>query len=525
MAKRSVGDKIDVQKFGYERKKSGLGATATDSDRRSTISYGDGENKKTIDLSVVITPEMEVKEVNADGKATKLKPTGKSTTIIYDCGVRETGPNRPNRNQTPNQVNQANIDNGTCKKIASKTINPNLPEYNYNEETNNIWIIEEGADIDEDLKNELEAGGATTASESLSKVEKDILLGDSRIRKADLNGDDPEKKAFAEAMKEKNAVDETKDKLTTANSNGLKSLLNTKKERRDGRYTNSDGIRFPLDLNASGQKQDYIKFEIYEYSPRKLSATNAEQVGIEEREKAGRGKRSEKGIIILPIPGNIQDSNGVEWSKGDINPLQAELAAAALGLISGGENLQGVTDRFVEKVRNNTALGDARTATANFFTARATRTKGLLSRATGSVINPNSELLFRGPKLRTFNFSYELSARDALEAKAIVSIIRAFKQASSVQKSATRIFLGAPCTFTIKYMNGVTEEEHKYIGKIKECALTNVAVNYAPAQYSTYVGGYMTKYNLTLQFQELEPVHNSDYNDDYIQNNADSIGY
>ena len=181
--------------------------------------------------------------------------------------------------------------------------------------------------------------------------------------------------------------------------------------------------------------------------------------------------------------------------------------------------MQGVTDRFVEKVRNNTALGDARTVTANFFAARATRTKGLLSRATGSVINPNSELLFRGPKLRTFNFAYELSARNDTDAKNIISIIRIFKQASSVQKSKTRIFLGAPSTFTIKYMNA-DNDEHKFIGKIKECALTNVAVNYAPAQYSTYMGGYMTKYNLTLQFQELEPIHNSDYSED-----INNIGY
>ena len=33
----------------------------------------------------------------------------------------------------------------------------------------------------------------------------------------------------------------------------------------------------------------------------------------------------------------------------------------------------------------------------------------------------------------------------------------------------------------------------------------------------------MTKYNLTLQFQELEPVHNSDYDKD--NSNMDSIGY
>ena len=527
MAQRKVGEKINVPIFGYERKKSGLLAVGTDSDRRSTILYGDGENKKTKELSLVVIPEMKVEEVDKDGKATKLKPTGKQTTVIYNCGVRETGPRRPNRNQTPNQVNQENIDNGTCKKIATKTIHPKEDVENYNEETNNRWIFEEDADIEEDLKNELEAGGATTASKSVSQAESDIKQGDRSVRAEELKSDDPEIKAAAEALEEEGA-DQTSGGLTTATSSGVGALTNIEKERRDGRYTNSGGIKFPADLNIT--EQDYIEFKIYEYSPKKLSSTNPDQIGLGDTRVTeigeGEGKRNEKGIIILPIPGNIQDSNGVEWAKGDINPLQAELASAALGLISGGDNLQGVQDRFVAKIRGNSVLGDARTVTANFFAARATRTKGLLSRATGSIINPNSELLFRGPKLRTFNFSYELSARNDGDAKNIVSIIRAFKQASSVQKSKTRIFLGAPCTFTIKYMYGPKNEEHKFIGKIKECALTNVAVNYAPAQYSTYDDGHMTKYNLTLQFQELEPIHNDDYDEDFNKtNNAGSIGY
>ena len=181
MANRKVGERIDVPLFGYERKKSGLLAVGTDSDRRSTILYGDGENKKTKELSIVVIPEMEVKEVNEDGEATKLKPTGKQTTIIYDCGVTETGPRRPNRNQTPNQVNQENIDNGTCKKIATKTIHPKEDEENYNEETNNRWIFEDDVDVPEDLKNDLLAGGATTASESLAEAERNIKKGDSSV--------------------------------------------------------------------------------------------------------------------------------------------------------------------------------------------------------------------------------------------------------------------------------------------------------------------------------------------------------
>ena len=519
MAKRKVGEKIDVPLFGYERA-SGLDFVKND-DRTSTISYGD-KNKETKKLSLVVTPEMEVQEVDEDGKATKLKSTGKQTTVIYDCGTYTQRGNRSTGDQIKQRaVSQENIDNGKCTKIASKTIHPKDDE-KYNEETNNRWIVEEGVDIPERLKDELEAGGTTTASESLSEAERKIKEGDSRVRAQELKSDDPEIKARAETLEElkkEGALDKTSDGLTTANANGVDALLNIGKTRRDS-YTSGDGLIYPKDLRANKRNQDFVEFKIYEYSPRKLSTTNTQQAGIEDRTPTT--KRNHKGIIVLPIPGNIQDSNGVEWAKGDINPLQAEVAAAALGFISGGENSETVTKNFKEKIMNSKVLGDAKTVTANLFTARATKTKGLLSRATGAVINPNSELLFKGPKLRTFNFSYELSARDEGEAKIIVSIIRAFKQASSVQKSETRIFLGAPCTFKIRYMNA-NNEEHKFIGKIKECALTNIAVNYAPAQYSTYIGGYMTKYNLTLQFQELEPVHNSDYDKD--NKNMDSIGY
>lgn len=516
MAKRSVGDKIDVHRFGYEREKS--------DDRTSAILYGRGDDKKTIDLSVVVISEMKVEEVDADGNATKLKETKKETAVIYDCetytikGNRTTGDREFKR-----AVSQENIDNGKCKKIASKIKHPKGHD-DYNEETNNRWIFEDDVDVPEVFKDELLAGGATTASKSLAEIEDKNLKGSSKTQQDELNSDDPEVKAAAEELNRNGALD---DGSEVATSNGLNALSNIEKERRDGRYTKSGGIRFPADLNI--REQDYIEFRIYEYSPKKLSSTNPNQLGMGERTEIGeeKGKRNEKGRIILPIPGNIQDSNGVEWAKGDINPLQAEVASAALGLISGGDDLDGVKTRFVEKIRGNSVLGDARTVTADFFAARATRTKGLLSRATGSIINPNSELLFKGPKLRTFNFSYELSARNDTDAKNIVSIIRAFKQASSVQKSKTRIFLGAPCTFTIKYMYGPKNEEHKFIGKIKECALTNIAVNYAPAQYSTYDDGHMTKYNLTLQFQELEPIHNDDYDDkDFTtENNATSIGY
>ena len=43
--------------------------------------------------------------------------------------------------------------------------------------------------------------------------------------------------------------------------------------------------------------------------------------------------------------------------------------------------------------------------------------QGLLSRATGTVLNPNLELLFQGPQLRPFTFQFRLSPRGIEELK------------------------------------------------------------------------------------------------------------
>ena len=49
--------------------------------------------------------------------------------------------------------------------------------------------------------------------------------------------------------------------------------------------------------------------------------------------------------------------------------------------------------------------------------------QGLLSRATGTVLNPNLELLFQGPQLRPFTFQFRLSPRGIEEAKEVKKLL------------------------------------------------------------------------------------------------------
>ena len=229
------------------------------------------------------------------------------------------------------------------------------------------------------------------------------------------------------------------------------------------------------------------------------------------------GQRNSKpitGTVTLPIQGKIADSNSVDWGAGNISPLQAFAANQLMSL--DVNNIAGSYDKVLSDVRtimkNKGAMGDLATFARTYFVEQAVSSQGLLSRTTGAILNPNIELLFNKPQLRPFSFSFFLSARSEDEADMVKRIIRWFKQGMSVKETKTDIFLKSPNIFKIKYQYGVDGLDHPGLNRIKECALTRCNVDYVPQNnYMTLEDGTMTAYAITLQFQELEPITETDY--------------
>jgi hypothetical protein len=123
------------------------------------------------------------------------------------------------------------------------------------------------------------------------------------------------------------------------------------------------------------------------------------------------------------------------------------------------------------------------------------------------------ELLFNGPTLRPFNFTFKLASRSEKESETIRSIIRFFKQGMAPIRTQSNLFLKAPHTFQMQYLH--RGEEHKFLNQFKECALQSFSVSYTPeGQYATFQDGAMVSYQITMQFSELEPVFNDDYTND-----------
>ena len=284
-------------------------------------------------------------------------------------------------------------------------------------------------------------------------------------------------------------------------------------KNRAGTRDKFGDMNYPIDRD---QLQDIIKFDMLKYETKKV-----EGLGFGDRNSS----RSSIGSVTLPIPGGISDANACNWGDDNMNPLQLAGTAAALQAV--GTNMPGVSNAFggiIEGIKqNNSAVNMAIDATVA-SQAVGTNINSVLGRFGGSIINPNLELLFQRPSLRPFTFQFKMSPRSRGEADVILKIIRFFKQGMAPIREESRLFLKTPHTFRIKYVQIGSQNESPFLNKFKECALLSCSVQYTPeGNYAPYEDGAMSSYQMSLQFKELEPVYNDDYEKDGNSASSNSV--
>jgi len=288
-------------------------------------------------------------------------------------------------------------------------------------------------------------------------------------------------------------------------------------------------LYYPSTLSKNTQKQDIIKFTVGTYKGKKLTLNEKSNLGILSGKSSFNndssvfsGKPTE---IFLPIQPSITDSNTVDWNENRLDPIQAGLLQAGVTVMNkGGSGVKKTLEGYEETFKKNPELINVGKL---LLAQEAVGAQNVLSRFGGGILNPNLELLFNGPQLRPFNFSFRLSPRNDGEATQVRTIIRAFKQSMAVKKT-TGLFLATPNIFKIEYLRKNEQNgygDHPSLNRIKTCALKSCVVDYTPENsYATYndPSNTMVSYNMTLQFQELEPVTDADYNKTSF---LDEIGY
>jgi len=282
-------------------------------------------------------------------------------------------------------------------------------------------------------------------------------------------------------------------------------------------------------------------------------------------------KEEHIGLVKLPMPNQLSDSNNVAWGEDQLNAITAAAATIAAGGLDTGINfLQDIASGnkgFGEAVSNIlTGTGDSfqgiiqflkdaqKSPNANLL-ARSTvgssllnlvgfgvSPEAILARGAGVVPNSNLQLLFNAPTLRAFRFDWKMSPRSREEAIRINNIIRFFKQGMAAKKMQANsgggaYFLGTPNVFDVTFRTSKLKRElgneNISVMRMKTCACVGAAVNYTPeGMWNAYEKGQPTSCILSLQFKELEPLFNTDYEEDpFVYSNmgdfvpTDSVGY
>ena len=316
------------------------------------------------------------------------------------------------------------------------------------------------------------------------------------------------------------------------------------------RGTNAVGNTF---IEGTGEgSQDYFFIEQFLYkSPQKTKDDGSEKLPtIGQISKTGVGRKTNlgdpMGSCILPIPNRLSVSQGVNWGEGRANAVELGAFSAANSAVRNALNEKNsnlgsilkkifvdgktqATETFNEvakAVRNQSGTANAGSV-INAVIARSLLSRiginvdvnQFITRETGAAINPNLELLFGGPQLRTFSFVFNFAPNDQDEAREVRMIQRWFRQGMLPQKLTNfqggSLFLGSPNVFRLCYKNN--QRRIKGLNTFKICAVTSVQVDFTPdSVYQSYEDekavSQPVRSTMAVTFNELTPIFANDYN-------------
>ena len=251
----------------------------------------------------------------------------------------------------------------------------------------------------------------------------------------------------------------------------------------------------------------------------KLNIPSTTQSFLANKSKLRKNQRT----IYLPIPQQISDSLRVEYAEDRLSPVAAAAVATANEILSAdGGSIARVRD-FVGRVTSGqykfegidsagmNSLKTGLAASAIRSLGMNVSAQGLISRASGQVLQSNLELLFSGMALRTFPFIFDFAPRDEKEAEEVMLIIRTIKMAMT-PSGRDSVMMTAPDLFQFTYISG--KERHPFLNSFKVGVLSNMTVNYtAGGNYATYGGKFKSPVHMRMQldFKEINPVFREDY--------------
>lgn len=294
---------------------------------------------------------------------------------------------------------------------------------------------------------------------------------------------------------------------------------------RDMAWTPAGGVRYPYYMKFYiniAEKSKYADKPDFVPKNKQLKSTRPISEDLKPsnystlfRRKTYRSQQS----ILLYMPDTLNWSFGHNWK----NPsMTEELGKVGMGveILSQTKNLIGSfvgpgSGQAARKEFADTAMG----LTAEGISKAIDKDPSLGLAAIGLAQNPNIEILYNQPELRTFQFEFIFAPRNKEDADTAIAIIQLFKfhaapENATASGEAGRYFV-PPSDFDIEFQ-GPTGEIWQFGKIIPNAVLRNITVNYGQSgQFSVFPGDYPTNIQLMLEFQETQFITKGLVNDGY----------
>lgn len=288
--------------------------------------------------------------------------------------------------------------------------------------------------------------------------------------------------------------------------------------------TSSTTLRYPHSIPVLSTT-DYVAFKFYDYKPPFQSVNkstgafsagqsyNAYNASIQQQNLTeAEGYRP----VFLYMPQDIQGQYGANWGGASFGAIFQQFART-VGR-SGVPNMDSIKNTL------DTITGSMKTA--GYKAAVDAMNKGLgtsvslsqlMSGVSGTIVNPNVEMMYEAPELRGFQLRFKMQARDLGESQAIRGICTQFKRALHASYGGntfgggvtTGQMITVPKLVQVSFMTG--SKLNEYVPQYKPCALTQVDVNYTPdGAWATLPDGSPVATELALTFKETKLIYSQE---------------
>jgi len=292
-------------------------------------------------------------------------------------------------------------------------------------------------------------------------------------------------------------------------------------------------LRYPGDL--AEEHADWVSFEFFTYyGAFKATAAGVGDAGdfngfLASYNEIALERAAGMSRIALYMPEDISANYEGKWGGRDFSPL------GAAALRSAGQGINQAKDKGQIEQMVKTLGADLNSMKGGLLPYLAAAgiagamnglpgfggnvtTNDVLASTQGVILNPNTEVLYGGPQLRTFGLTFKLLPRNADESSIIRNICNTFKKAQLARASTrhggnARNLIGVPNVVSVKFMH--KNNQSKWITQFKHCALGGVDINYTPdGTWATYRTGAPVAITLGLQFTELKTLYSEEITDE-----------